>query len=252
MKTTLTSAAALIFTASMASASGPIAPQPPVMVAQLPATTSWTGLYAGASLGFGSANYDIDGTYDNPGIPLTASLNLPDLGAQGVLFGLQAGYNHQLSSTWVIGAQIDAMGSNITNDTALNVVSGPNSITGNYDLTVSSMYTVSGRLGYLTSPNTMVYGLLGVTRGNFTGDYNLAVNAVPLAAGSYDFSLNGMAVGVGMETMLNDHLSLGVEYRYNSMQRYTFYNGPLVGGDTLDVGFDTSVHTFRAMLNYRF
>lgn len=251
MRKTLTGAAALIFTASMASASGPVEVQPPPM-AYLPATTSWTGFYAGGSLGFGSANYDIGATYDNPGIPLTASLNLPDLGAQGALFGLQAGYNYQMSSNWVIGAQIDAMGSNITNDTALSVVSGPNSITGNYDLTVSSMYTVSGRLGYLTSPNTMVYGLLGVTRGNFSGDYNLAVNAVPLAAGSYDFSLNGMAVGIGMETMLNDHLSLGVEYRYNSMQRYTFYNGPLLGGDTLDVGFDTSVHTFRAMLNYRF
>lgn len=250
MQKTLMGAAALVFSASMASASGPIAPPPPVMVAQLPATTSWTGFYAGGSLGFGSANYDIDATYTNP--PLSAGLNLPDLGAQGVLFGLQAGYNHQLSSNWVIGGQIDAMGSNITNDTALNISLPPNSITGNYDLTVSSMYTVSGRLGYLTSPNTMVYGLLGVTRGNFTGDYNLSLNAAPVLAGSYDFSLNGMAVGIGMETMLNDHLSLGVEYRYNSMQRYTLYNGPLFGGDTLDVGFDTSVHTFRAMLNYRF
>lgn len=250
MQKTLMGAVALVFSASMASASGPIAPPPPVMVAQLPATTSWTGFYAGGSLGFGSANYDIDATYTNP--PLSAGLNLPDLGAQGVLFGLQAGYNHQLSSNWVIGGQIDAMGSNITNDASLNLAFGPTTISGTYDLTVSSMYTISGRLGYLTSPNTMVYGLLGVTRGNFSGAYNLTVNALPPTSGSYDFSLNGMAVGIGMETMLNDHLSLGVEYRYNSMQRYTFYNGPLFGGDTLDVGFDTSVHTFRAMLNYRF
>ena len=252
MKRTLTSAAALVFTASMASASGPAAVPPPMTIAQLPTTTSWTGFYAGGSLGFGSANYDIGGTYDNPGIPLTAALNLPDLGAQGVVFGLQGGYNHQMSNNWVLGAQIDAMGSGITNDTALNIAFGPNTISGTYDLRVSSMYSLSGRLGYLTSPNTMVYGLLGVTRGNFSGAYNLTVNAVPVVNGNYDFSLNGMAVGVGMETMLNDHLSLGLEYRYNAMQRYTFYNGPLVGGDTLDVGFDTSVHTFRAMLNYRF
>lgn len=249
------SVTAIVLTAASvtgALASGPIAPPPPVPPAPLPMSAPWTGFYVGGALGYGASNYDIGASYSNPGIPLNLGLNLPDLGGQGGLYGLQAGYNYQLSNAWVIGAQIDAIGTGITNDTSLTAVLGPNSLAATYDLNVDSMYTISGRVGRLTSPDTMVYGLLGFTRGNFSGAYAASVNGTPLAAGGYDFSLNGLAVGIGMETMLSSNVSLALEYRYNHMDRYTFYNGPLVGGDTLDVGFDTSVHTVRAMINYRF
>lgn len=252
MKKILTCTSALVLGATMAHATGPVAMTPPPVYEVLPASTPWTGFYVGGSLGYGSSNYDLSGTYNNPGIPLNIGINLPDLGGQGALYGLQAGYNRQVSGNMVIGAQIDAMGSGITNDTALTLTSGANTLNFNYDLNVASMYTIAGRVGYLTSPQTMFFGLLGFTRGNFSGDYAATFNGAPVGAGGYDFSLNGVAVGIGMETMLNDHLSLGLEYRYNAMERYTFYNGPVAGGDNLDVGFDTAVHTVRAMLNYRF
>ncbi|MCB1404883.1 MAG: outer membrane beta-barrel protein [Rhodobacteraceae bacterium] len=250
MKTISLGIGALLLTASTAMATGPVVtPQYPVVVTP-PAAPSWAGFYAGGSLGVGSANYDLGGRYTNLA-PVDIALNLPDLGGQGGLFALQGGYNFQLSSRWVAGVQLDATVTNIANDTSLSVAIGANTLNASYDLTVRSMYTLGGRIGYLTSPDTLVYGLLGVSRGNFEGSYAADINGTPLVNGSYDFSLNGAAVGVGVETRLSDRTTLGLEYRYNHMERYSFYDGPALGGN-LEVGFDTAVHTVRAMVNVHF
>jgi len=250
MKYVLGISLAIALSATGAFASGPSVPpqvhvQPPVALA----TTSWTGFYAGAALGYGSTNYDLGGSYSNP--PISASLNLPDLGGQGGLFSLQGGYNYQVSDRMVLGLQLDGALTGITNDTSLSVTDGVDTLTASYELRPRRMYTFAGRVGYLASPDTMIYGLLGYTRASFAGDLDASINGTSIFSDSYSFSLNGVAVGMGMETRLSRNTTLGVEYRYNHMRRYSFYDGPALGGD-LEVGFDTAIHTARVFLNVHF
>ena len=70
---------------------------------------------------------------------------------------------------------------------------------------------------------------------------------------SYSFNLNGISLGIGMETRIGTNTSLGIEYRYTSLGRYSFFDGVIGGsGESAEVGFDTDVQTLRMTLNYRF
>ncbi|MFN4099205.1 MAG: outer membrane protein [Pararhodobacter sp.] len=249
MKYLLSVPMALALSATAALASGPsVPPQVYVQPQVAMASASWTGFYAGAALGYGSTNYDLSGTYDDP--PFSADLNLPDLGGQGGLFGLQAGYNHQFSDRMVLGLQLDGAVTGMKNSSSLSLTDGVDSINLSYDLSPRTMYTLAGRIGYLATPDTMIYGLLGYTRASFRGE--LDATDIGLGSASYSFSRNGVAVGMGIETRVARNTTLGVEYRYNHMQRYSFYDGPLFGGDNLEVGFNTSIHTARVSLNVHF
>ncbi len=214
---------------------------------------SWDGFYAGGSLGFGSSNYDISATYTDPGAapPAFASINLPDLGGQGPLFAAQVGYNFMVSPMMVAGVQLDGTITGISNDTSI-VLGAPPVLGASYTLRPRTMITLAGRAGFLPSPDTLLYGLLGYTRGSFRGQ--LDVSAPPLGTVSqYDFSLNGATVGIGIETRVGRNATVGLEYRYTHFRRYSFYNGPaFTPTDNLEVGFNTDVQTIRASYNIHF
>lgn len=255
MKQLLWATTALTISASAAFASGPqLYTETVVETVAMTTPAPWQGLYFGGSLGFGASNYDLGGTYAAPTPPLNVDLNLPDLGGEGAFVGLQAGYNHQMSDRIVVGLQLDGTFTGITNDTALNATLGTDTLSATYDLSPSTIYTLAARVGYLTSPDTMVYGLLGYSRANYSGDLNVSINGTSVFADDYSFSMDGAAIGVGMETRLSARTTLGVEYRYNHMGRYELYNGPLglAASDTLNAGFDASIHTARVFLNYSF
>ena len=212
----------------------------------------------------GSSNYEVGGNYSNPTTnpAISANLGLPDLGGDGMLGSVRAGYDHQIDENFVIGALLDAMFSNVTNDTSFNlsadVTGGEAAETLNlgYELGPSEMYTIAARAGYLSNETTMFYGLFGYSRATFGGDLSgsLAIDGTPIESGStsYDFDLDGMTIGFGMDTMLSRNLSLGIEYRYTDFERYSFYDGPLFGADNVEVGFETSVQSVQGLLSYRF
>lgn len=238
----------------------PIPVPSPVVVASVN-DFEWTGFYVGGGIGWGSSNYEIDGSYSsvNPSAPVSASLDLPDLGGDGMIGSLRVGYDYQASENLILGATIDRYMSNVVNDTNFNVSGGADAEVLNfeYDLSPSKIYTISGRVGYLANETTMLYSLLGFSRGTFEGNLSgsLTVDGSPSGnvSSSYDFELDGVTVGFGIDTMLSGNLGFGIEYRYISFDRYSFYDGPLFGGgDNAEVGFDTSVQSVQALLNYRF
>lgn len=219
----------------------------------------WTGFYVGGGIGTGSSNYELGGSYSDP--PISASLDLPELGGNGMLGSVRAGYDHQINENFVVGASLDALFSDVTNDTNVNLsgdfIGGVAAETLNldYELSPSEIYTIAVRAGYLGNDTTMLYGLVGYSRGTFEGDLNGSFSidgSSESGSTSYNFDLNGMTVGFGMETMLSGNLSLGIEYRYTDFDRYRFYEGPLIGGDNVEVGFDTSVQSVQGLLSYRF
>jgi len=71
-----------------------------------------------------------------------------------------AGYNYQMNGSWVIGLQGEFGLSDISSDLNLGIVTSEAGPT----YTVS----VSGRLGWLSSPDTMLYMLAGYTHARYT------------------------------------------------------------------------------------
>jgi outer membrane immunogenic protein len=248
-------ASVTILAAGSAEASGPgLAPSDPVIHPVPRGGFHWAGMYAGGSIGFGSSNYALSLSVSRlPDGPLPAAedpflyVRLPDLGGMGPIGAAQIGYNFVLSDRVVLGVQADTTMSRIVNRTSIDYLG----LGFDYTLGPRTMHTIAGRLGYLTTPDTMVYGLLGATRGNFRGRGTLSFDGPTPSDSvdvfSYDFRLNGMSVGMGMETRLTERVTLGLEYRYTRFNRYNFIDVPEV-----NFGFNTTVQTIRTSLNYHF
>ena len=162
---------------------------PPVAVAD-----SWTGLYLGAFIGAG-------GIVNNIEVPGLGSGNFNGVGGEGVFGGLLAGYNFQVSSNFVLGIEGDIAITDLTTDLS---IPGFISIDAKPEWTAS----VSGRLGWLPSADTMIF-LIG---GYSYADYNVDISLGGSASFSEDY--HGFHVGTGMETRLGNSLTARVEYRY--------------------------------------
>lgn len=166
---------------------------------------NWTGFYAGVHTGWGwgDANRsDIDG---------------------GVIGG-QIGYNYQLVSGMVFGAETDITISGIDGPTAA----------GKFD--ANYIGSLRARLGYAWD-RVMLYatGGLAYAGGQFT-----------VGGLSNDQTHYGYAVGFGIEGMITTNMSVRLEYIYSDFGSRTYQT---IGGP-VRVGFDTSL--LRAGVNYRF
>jgi outer membrane immunogenic protein len=238
-----------VLSASIAHAGGPAAATTePEVAAAAPAKSIWSGAWVGLSFGQGSGNYDIAASVNDSGThEKLLSLNLPDHGAKGSLMGLELGYGRQLNDKWVAGVQVDGTSTNITLDTSISL--GDNSAL--YQLKQKSLLSGLGRLGYLTSEDTLVYGLLGVTNGTFEGSYS-ATDGIDTVGSSYDFSATGLTIGAGMETRLSSRTSLKLEYRMTDFGDYNLAHEQ-IGGDTeFNADMGTTAQSFRATVVMHF
>ena len=131
-----------------------------------------------------------------------------------------------LHPRWVVGVFADYdFGSQISADFSIPGYSG--SIDHNYS------WAVGGRLGFLVTSSTLLYGTAGYTQANFDiGPF-----------GSKTFA--GYFAGAGVETLLSQSWSLKLEYRYSDFGSETFSDGPV----TFDL--DPSMHTARVVLSYK-
>jgi outer membrane immunogenic protein len=187
---------------------------------------SWTGPYIGVFVGAGGVVNDIE-------IPGAGPGNFNGVGGEGLFGGVMLGYNFQVSGNFVVGIESEIAATDLTTD--LSIPIAPISLDAQPEWTAA----VSGRLGWLTSPNTMLY-LIG---GYSYADYNVDISGGGSASFSQDY--HGFHIGTGMETHISDSLTARVEYRY------TQYGGEDWGtGGFLDV--EPSSHTGRIALAYNF
>lgn len=128
-----------------------------------------------------------------------------------------------------------------------------------------NIWTVGGRLGYLVTPRVLVYGLVGFSRMSLEGtlDAKFGPANIPL---SIDENVDGWTVGGGVETKLDQRVSLKLEYRYSEFDGASAKvtdkdddvwkkNKWLVvhsmkEGAKLDLD-DTEVHSVRAVLSFK-
>lgn len=244
-------------------------------------STDWSGFYAGVFAGYGldtapaSSSVTDPVTIEvNPGEFLTFGGSSSSTRFDTLLGGIQAGYNHQISN-FVLGVEgtVGLGGWGKTNASTLtyNVVAGADflnlSTNDRSDFSVDWLTMFAGRFG-ADFDGWLVYGKAGVAVANVSSqsvssttlDTNVA--GVPFANGTYDSSAAysalraGMVVGAGLEKMLNDNVSVGLEYNYVNLGNVEVPSagglGGLLGGGNGSQTFSSNLHTVKASLNYHF
>jgi outer membrane immunogenic protein len=171
----------------------------------------WTGPYIGVHGGWSTAEYD------------SVGFGPVSLDPSGGLFGIQSGYNWQLSRNWVFGLEADSSWGRIRETVGVNTVD------------VDAMGTVRGRFGYANG-NFLTY----VTGGLAWIHADVALG--PVAVTRDQFYL-GWTVGAGLEYALSERWSAKLEYLYSEYD----------SSDLAIIPFsdDFKIHTIKLGINYR-
>jgi outer membrane immunogenic protein len=257
-----------------------IAPEPE-------SAADWTGFYVGAGGGYGAALHDGQSVADgfvriNPegeksedfAINFFLLDQFDDLGDVAGLVTVQGGFDFQLGSSLVAGIFGDftwtgfESKSSAVSETATEAQEFE--VSSFTRIEVDDMWTVGGRLGFLSSEDTLWYALGGYTRASIDARHRLELDAeevepqggtgfVDLEEGDKD-SVDGFTVGAGVESRLWESFSLRLEYRYTDLGNFgfsyaegDFSDGEIIGGGAeIDVKFDTTIHSIRGVLSWRF
>jgi outer membrane immunogenic protein len=249
---------------------------------------TWTGFYIGAGVGAGAVVHDLDvGSYTDTfketrhcylfsgcmawSEPYTyseneGSLNFDGIGGEGVFGTVGVGYDLQFAPRAVFGVFGDFDWSGIGTDLDFSYSDGYETVSGETELDMEWMWTIGARLGFLPTPDTLVYGLAGYSQVSFD-DADVALDGFDPFTTSLD-TFKGWTVGAGMETRLNHNWGLKLEYRFTQLQDEELFS---VGSSsetyrTLDclvkcrqydeygvaAAIEPSIHTGRVALTYRF
>ncbi len=177
----LAAAFGLVALASMPSfAADVVMEEPPAPAAPMeqPPLNTWSGPYAGVTLGYG-----FSGEADAAGNKISTS---------GFLGSAFAGYNYQMEN-FVLGAEGDLGYSGVKGDNAGTAVK--NGFEG----------SLRARLGYAVSPDILIYGTAGGALKNIE---------VSNAVGEDSNTALGWTAGVGTDIKLTETVFGRVEYRY--------------------------------------
>jgi opacity protein-like surface antigen len=256
----LASVAVLALTAATPSLAAdlPFKAPPPAVAAW-----GWSGFYIGAHGGYGwghDSQTDID-PFFNGKVPGFAGLTGFD--PKGAVGGFHGGYNWQ-SRAFVVGIEgdlsfTDIKGSSLNTGAATtafstNTISAANS--GSFD----TLGSVRGRVGYLVTPNVLLYGTGGLAWTRFVNGFDVTTSATNIAGPGF-ISLSalnsspswrfGWVAGLGVETRLLDTNWLArLEYLH-----YDFGNS----GSSADSAFGSfqttgnlTADVVRAGISYKF
>lgn len=183
----------------------------------MPSPFSWNGFYVGANLGALSQRSQLDSFLPSVGgaanYCFTADCTFSDTQrATGVFGGVQLGYNF-LSGRMLYGFEVD-FGLSSAKDT----VRSPTTASGytyNSETGIEALGTVRGRLGYMFTPSTVLYGTGGLAFAK-TRDAVQHVNTFTGATYSWakaDWRA-GWALGAGFEFALTRNISIRGEALY--------------------------------------
>jgi opacity protein-like surface antigen len=244
----------------------------------------WAGPYFGAYFGAGAGRARESSTRTNTstfndGTSLSADNALSAGNLTGDMTGsmvdLFAGYNWR-AGNFVVGGQVEAtVFSDVTLKTiGTETLNGTSSTNGVVTSTFSGIDTIEnteqlrsragliGRVGYLVTPNVLLYGLGGLELGHFITFPGGEEQRAGTKNGKW---VAGYTAGAGGEVKLTDNWSLRGEYRYlhfdvNRNEAYTNSSTSVQGGTT-SVSTDSEVvarrtnadfHVGKVGLVYRF
>lgn len=254
----LNSAALVALSTGALAADLPVSAAPPAPIL----LSTWTGFYAGmnAGYGFGTSNNAntasravVDNIASDPGwltpFGYTALANTGNahVNQGGFIGGGQIGYNYQWGANVVAGLEADMQGAGIRGsgnysgaaqfgpDASLfsDTAAGSGSVTAGVDW----MGTVRGRIGYLLTPEMLVYATGGLAYGGVhaSASHTLAFTDLDTTTGinnfnptfgggasSYSSTRVGWTVGGGLEWMFTPNWSVKAEALYYDLGSSSF------------------------------
>lgn len=236
---------------------------------EIPAAVAydWTGFYGGVHVGYGWGDSEISDVVLTKGWYKWwkeewkySDYDLGDLDefdVDGVLGGLQAGYNFQ-NGSFVFGLEADVSISGINGDDELvSLVAGDfNFLTAGVETDVDWLATFRGRVGFAFD-RFLVYATGGLAVAGV--ETSLYANSDLFGGFSETWSDEnthfGYTVGGGLEAFLTQNLSVKAEYLYIDLGDEN-YSANIIDGDYLSVDVsgdvDVTLNVVKVGLNYHF
>jgi outer membrane immunogenic protein len=234
---------------------------------------SWTGFYVGGNVGGAWSRNSGTITFLGPLSPLDPFTG--NTGGSAAIGGFQEGINWQFARTWVVGIEGDWSWTNAGRGLSQALTFGgiPLNFPSNGSLGAKLDWLASARnrLGYLVTPNLMIYGTGGVAWGKIDYAANASLNDpvgfIYTSNAAFSHTEVGWVAGGGLEWMFADHWLLRGEYLYyrldspqsvSSTNPLTFNGLCLIGKcppplATVSYSWaNMNVNVVRAALSYKF
>ena len=247
---------------------------------------AWTGFYVGINGGYAWGNSSVAftpndsaaaaGTCGGGGAPKGQCIGSVDFRRDGAVAGGQFGFNWQVNSHWLIGAEADYQWSNLDGSVSssfrLGNVGATNMVASQ---TVESFGTIRARAGVVLAPPLLLYGTGGLAFGQV--HENLRVPAVatgglsPAGGFSYACTIGTTCfAGSAAQTLFGWSAGAGAEYAittnliFRTELLYVHLSAPTVTATATAVAAGTSPASIaagfspvyfavmRAGLNYKF
>ncbi len=207
-------------------------PPPPVP----PPVYTWTGLYWGGNVGYswGRAKNDANVGF----VTFSESEKI-----EGVIGGLQTGYNYQFGA-WVWGFETDIQASGQKGDSTFRL-SPLTQLTTDHKL--EWFGTSRSRLGFLATPNILLYGTAGVAYGQVKDTFT--VTGLTVATATVKDVKAGWTAGGGIEGALGGGWSAKLEYLYIDLGKLEQTLSTPAGTETFNSRMTD--HIVRVGLNYK-
>jgi outer membrane immunogenic protein len=237
------------------------------------AAESWTGFYVGGNLGGAWTNTDGALRPIDPSAIKTVTGNL---GTSAAIGGFQEGINWQFAPKWVVGFEGDWSFTNASRNIFQGGLMGPVNPIANSNGAIGQkldwLASARNRLGYLVTPNLMIFGTGGLAIGKVEYSGSTSIND-PTGLGTYASAVasnhisGGWVAGGGLEWMWGGHWLLRGEYLYyhlNSGQAASSTNPFASGAGVICLGpcptsatstyswSSMNVNQLRAALSYKF
>lgn len=174
---------------------------------------SWTGVYLGGHLGYGSIDTDWTNRAIHPfsalggAGPITVPVEA--FSAEDVVAGVQAGGNYQFGPL-VAGVEVAYTATGLDDTKPISAGAFITPAQGTLTSSLDSLITVTGRLGYAFDPRWMAY-----VKGGYA-HAKVGIKGVDTSVNGYNFSdaewTGGWTVGGGVEVRLSSSVSLAFEY----------------------------------------
>lgn len=244
--------------------------EPAPAPAPAPILHDWSGFYIGGHVGYGEADFEAevvrqrrreDGTWVvHEGPPVQRWQG--DLGASGILGGLQGGFNWQ-AGAFVLGVEGDISFVDWSDNFAqtVRIPHGPNDTptdaVGQASADVDFIASVRGRLG-LALDTLLIYGTGGIAFTDAEANASVRVGDNVLARHSAEFGDVGWVVGGGAEwAAIPNRFSVGVEglwYFFDDSETVTVLDPRIEEGNRRFVatGAFDDAWVVRARANFHF
>ena len=207
-----------------------------------PPVYSWTGLYWGVNVGYSWGQAKTDVTLLGVGTR-SESQNM-----DGVIGGFQTGYNYQFGA-WVWGFETDIQASGQKGGATFAGTLPLTTVTTDHKL--DWFGTSRSRLGFLWTPNVLVYGTAGVAYGEVKD--SATVNRVGIGSATSTFKdvKAGWTAGGGIEGAFGGGWSAKLEYLYVDLGKTEFTIATPGLGTIASETRRTTDNIVRVGLNYK-